>query len=158
MASGLDWQSISFKKSFSFHNSAFILPLKISLIRSRGHPNISTFREFSKRGSITDTGLWIRPSRTLLFSRMEPSAPSVHARPRRPLRSTIRSFCRDNSFQNCSLLDSYPFPRPPMLIPEKEMRIHRGGSLADAIGESSLPLWRRSNGVYDHEHGSSLKG
>ena len=43
--------------------------------------------------------------------RMGPSgkrAPSVHAHPWRPSRSTIRSFCRDNSFQNCSLLDSNP--------------------------------------------------
>jgi hypothetical protein len=98
-------------------------PLKIPLA-DPGHTDTSTFRELSKRGKYHGTpGLWMRPSRTILSSRMEPNgkcAFSVHAHPRRSLGKRDRSLFQDGFFQNCPLLDSNPLPGPPRLIPEKE--------------------------------------
>ena len=67
-------------------------------------------------------------------------------------------FFKDNFFSKLFTIRQQSPPESAYANSLKGMRIHRDGSLAHAIGESPLALWRRSNGVYDHEHGSSLKG
>jgi hypothetical protein len=77
---------------------------------------ISTFREFSKRGS------------------------SVRDEDEPVLDQAARSFFQDSFFSNLSIIRQQSPPESVYANFLKGMRIHRDGSLAHAIGESPLPL------------------
>jgi hypothetical protein len=87
------------------------------------HPLRLTLRFPLSDPGHTDTGLWIRPSRTILSSRMEPNgkcAPSAHAHPRRSLGRAIRSFFQDNFFSKLSTIRQQSSPESAYAIPKKE--------------------------------------